>query len=162
MAGMSIAPSSSPPPYYPPPNSQRRGNGCLWGCLIVLLIFMLPVILTGGYTAWFLTNGYKSNPVLRVAGELVREDGMAQQVLGRGATITGVEGNYFSWMPGVSRGGYEMTLEGPKGEGHLSVTAHNGTQLDSAILTGPDGRRYDLMKHQALPGNDGERPDTSI
>jgi hypothetical protein len=24
--------------------------------------------------------------------------------------------------------------------------------LDSAILTGPDGRRYDLLKHKLLPG----------
>lgn len=155
---MSIAPSSAPPPYYPP----RRGNGCLWGCLIVLLIFMLPVILTGGYTAWFLMDGYKHNPALRVAGELVREDGMAQQVLGTGAAITGVEGNYFSWMPGTGRGGYEMSLRGPKGEGHLSITTRNGTQLDSAILTGPDGRRYDLMKHQMLPGTGDSTPDTSI
>jgi len=155
---MSIAPSSAPPPYYPP----RRGNGCLWGCLIVILIFSLPVVLTGGYTAWFLMDGYKRNPVLRVAGELVREDGMARQVLGRGATVTGVEGNYFSWMPGLSRNGYEMSLQGPKGEGHLSVTAHDGTQLDSAILTGPDGRRYDLLKHRALPGGGDGRPDTSI
>jgi hypothetical protein len=159
---MSIAPA--PPPYYPPPNSQRRGNGCLWGCLIVLLIFSLPVIIGGGYTAWFLTNGYKANPVLRVVGELVREDGMAQQVLGRGAVVTGVEGNYFSWMPGISRNGYEVALEGPRGEGHLAVTAHTAAgkvELDSAILTGPDGRRYDLLKHQPLPGG-GSAPETSI
>jgi hypothetical protein len=158
---MSIAPSSAPPPYYPP----RRGNGCLWGCLIVILILSLPVIVTGGYTAWFLTQGYKSNPVLRVVGELVRQDGMAQQVLGYGATITGVEGNYFAWMPGQSRNGYDVTLQGPKGEGHLAVTAHQdmtGPKLDSAILTGPDGQRYDLLKHQALPGGGSARPDTSI
>lgn len=156
---MSIAPSSSPPPYYPP----RRSNGCLWGCLIVLLIFLLPAILAGGYTGWFLWDGYKRVPVLRVAGELVREDGMAQQVLGHGAVITGVEGNYFAWMPGQSESAYDLALQGPKGRGRLSVTAHNATQLDSAILTGPDGRRYDLLKHQALPSDDGTtRPDTSI
>ncbi|HWA68481.1 MAG TPA: hypothetical protein VG821_01445 [Rhizomicrobium sp.] len=157
---MSIAPSSAPTPYYPP----RRSNGCLWGCLIVILILMLPVVVTGGYAAWFVTQGYRHNPVLRVVGELVRRDGMAQQVLGYGAAVTGVEGNYFSWMPGMSRNGYDVTLEGPKGQGHLAVTAHEGRagpKLDSAILTGPDGRRYDLLKHQALPGG-GDRPDTSI
>ena len=39
------APASSPPPYYPP----RRSNGCLWGCLIVLLLMFLPMIAAGGY-----------------------------------------------------------------------------------------------------------------
>jgi hypothetical protein len=88
-------------------------------------------------------------------GELVREDGMARQVLGNNVTITGVESNYFSWMPGEANNAYEVTLEGSKGEGRLSVTAHYGVGapvLDSAILTGPDGRRYDLLKHAILPG----------
>jgi len=158
---MSIAPSSAPPPGYP----ARRGNGCLWGCLIVLLILVLPVVLFGGYGAWFVWQGYKRDPVLRVVGELVREDGMAQQVLGYGTVITGVEGSYFSWVPGSTSNSYDVTLEGPKGEGHLAVTAHTasaGPKLDSAILTGPDGRRYDLLKHQALPGTGDDTPDTSI
>jgi hypothetical protein len=147
-------------PTYPP----RRGNGCLWGCLILAAILLLPPILAGGYGAWFLFDGYKRDPVLRVVGELVREDGMAQQVLGYGAVVTGVEGNVFSWMPGRSSHDYEIALQGPKGEGHLAVVSHQsgfgGFKLDSAILTGPDGRRYDLLKHQVLPSDD--RPDTSI
>lgn len=157
---MSMAPSSAPPPAYPP----RRGNGCLWGCLIVILVLALPVVLAGGYSAWFLWAGYKRDPVLRVVGELVRRDGMAQQVLGSGAVITGVEGSYFSWVPGMASNSYDVTLEGPKGEGHLAVMAHGaagGPVLDSATLTGPDGRRYDLLKHQALPGTD-DTPGTSI
>ncbi len=157
------APSSMPPASYPP---QRRGNGCLWGCLILLLIFSLPPVLLGGYGAWFLYHGYRQNPVLRVVGELVREDGMAQQVLGRGAVVTGVEGNVFSWVPGRTSDDYQVLLEGPKGEGHLAVTAHQSTfgppALDSAILTGPDGRRYDLIKHRPLPDDGPARPDTSI
>ena len=157
---MSMAPSSTPQPAYPP----RRGNGCLWGCLIVILVLALPVVLAGGYGAWFLWDGYKRDPVLRVVGELVRQDGMAQQVLGYGTVITGVEGSYFSWVPGAASNSYDVTLEGPKGEGHLAVMAHGdrgGPKLDSAILTGPDGRRYDLLKHQAVPGA-GIAPDTSI
>src|SRR6476661_2317105 len=122
---MTLAPSSAPPPSYPAP---RRGHGCLWGCLILLVILALPPVLVG---------------------ELVREDGMARQVLGFGAVVTGVDGNMFSWMPGGSRHAYDVTLEGPKGEGHLAVTSHQsgleGWKLDSAILTGPDGRRYDLL-----------------
>ena len=155
------APTSTPPASYPP---QKRGNGCLWGCLIVMLIFALPPVLLGGYGAWFLYDGFRGNPVLRVVSELVREDGMAQQVLGPGAAVAGVEGNVFSWMPGKTSDSYEVVLEGPKGEGHLAVTTHQPSfgppTLDSAILTGPDGRRYDLIKHRELPG-DG-RPDGSI
>lgn len=158
---MTLAPSSTTPSYPP-----RRRNGCLWGCLILVLILALPPILMGGYGAWFLWEGYRRDPVLRVVGEMVRADGMAQQVLGFGAVVTGVEGNMFSWMPGQSSHAYEVTLQGPKGEGHLAVTSHQtalqGWKLDSAILTGPDGRRYDLLKHQALPSEDGNRPDTSI
>ena len=67
---------------------RPRNNGCLWGCLILLLILCLPPVLLGGYGAWFLYDGYKRNPVLRVVGELVREDGMARQVLGPGAEVT--------------------------------------------------------------------------
>jgi hypothetical protein len=158
------APSSAPTPSYPP---QKRGNGCLWGCLIVMLIFALPPVLLGGYGAWFLYDGYKRNPLMRVVGELVRNDGMAQQVLGRGAVVTGVEGNVFHWIPGKSNTeNYVVLLEGPKGEGHLDVTAHHSlfgpSSMDSAILTGPDGRRYDLLKHQQLPDDGTPRPDNSI
>jgi hypothetical protein len=158
---MAMPAPSSPQPYYAP----RRSNGCLWGCLIVILLLSLPVVLAGGYGAWFVWDGYRRDPVLRVVGELVREDGMAQMVLGHGAAITGVDANSFSWMPGLARNDYDVTLQGPKGEGHLSVTAHTGSsgpQLDTAILTGPDGRRYDLMKHMALPPDGNAPPDTSI
>jgi hypothetical protein len=155
------APASTPPPY-----PQKRGNGCLWGCLILVLLLLLPPVLLGGYGAWFLADGYKHNPVLRVVGELVREDGMAQQAMGHGAVVTGVEGNVFSWVRGMASDTYQVTLEGPKGEGHLAVTSHHSgfgsPQLDSAILTGPDGRRYDLLKHQQLPDDGTARPDTSI
>ena len=69
-------------------------------------------------------------------------------------------------VPGGASDSYEVTLEGPKGEGRLAVTSHHSTfgspKLDSAILTGPDGRRYDLLKHQQLPGDGTVRPDTSI
>ena len=150
------------PPQYPPP----RRNGCLWGCLIVLLIVTVPPILAAGYGAWYLWEGYRHNPAYRLAVDLVRHDGMAQQVLGEDPVITGVEGNVFSWMPGLAKDSYDVTLEGPKGEGHLAITEHHSgfgsPVLDSAILTGPDGRRYDLMKHQELPGSGNISPDNSI
>jgi hypothetical protein len=77
-----------------------------------------------------------------------------------------VDGNVFSWMPGRTSDSYDVSLEGPKGEGHLAVTSHHSPfgppKLDSAILTGPDGRRYDLLRHQQLPDDGAARPDTSI
>ena len=151
------APSSSPQGYAQP---KKRGNGCLWGCLIAILLLSLPFIMAGGFGAWFLWDGYKRDPVLRVVGEMVRETGVARQVLGTGITITGVESNVFSWMPGQANNAYEVTLEGSKGEGRLSVTAHSkvGTPvLDSATLTGPDGSRYDLLRGTPL-----RVPDNSI
>jgi len=157
------APMSAPPSNYP---AQKRGSGCAWGCLVLMLIFLLPPIFLGGYGAWFLYDGYKHSPVLRLAGELVRQDGMVQEVLGPGAVITGVEGNIFSWLPGKASSRYQLLLEGPKGEGHLAVSANYSTfgspRLDSAILTGPDGRRYDLLTHRSLPDDGAARPDTSI
>ncbi len=156
------APASPPPSYAQPP---RRRNGCLWGCLIALLLLATPVLLAGGYGAWFLWEGYKRDPVLRLVGELVREDGLARQVLGDGAVITGVDGNYFSWMPGRADNVYVVTLDGPKGRGQLAVsgqTGLGGAKIDSAILTGPDGRRYDLLKRQLLPDASGTLIDNSI
>jgi len=157
------APSSAPPPGYP---AQQRNNGCLWGCLILLLVFLLPPVLLGGYGAWFLYDGYRRSPVLRLVSELVRKDGLARQALGPGAVVAGVEGNVFHWIPGQSIHSYDVLLEGPKGEGHLAVTTHPSAFgppiLDSAILTAPDGRRYDLLKHQQLPDYGTAHPDTSI
>lgn len=151
------APSSPPQAYA---QSTKRGHGCLWGCLIAILLLSIPFIMAGGFGAWFLWDGYKRDPVLRVVGELVRENGAARQVLGSNITITGVESNSFSWMPGETSNAYEVTLEGSKGEGRLSVTAHTKTGapvLDSAILTGPDGSRHDLLHATPL-----RAPDNSI
>jgi hypothetical protein len=149
------------PPQYPP-----RRNGCLWGCLILVLIVTVPPVLAAAYGAWYFWGGWRHNPAYRLAAELVRHDGMAQQVLGQDPVITGVEGNVFSWMPGVASDSYAVVLEGPKGEGHLAIIEHHsafGTpRLDGAILIGPDGRRYDLLKHQELPSDGNTAPETSI
>lgn len=154
---MTIA--STPPP-------PRRSNGCLLGCLILVLIVTVPPLLAAGYGAWYLWEGYRHNPAYRLAAELLRHDGMAQQILGADPVITGVEGNVFSWVPGLASDSYDVILEGPKGEGRLSITEHHAEfgppKLDGAILTGPDGRRYDLLKHQELPTNGNAPPETSI
>ena len=85
-------------------HAPRRSNGCLWGCLAVMAFIFLPVILAGGYGAWFLYQGFRNDPVLRAVTELTRQDGLAHQVLGNDIEVTGVEGNVFFlrsrlWQP---------------------------------------------------------------
>jgi len=147
---------SAPPPGYPP----RRGNGCLWGCLGLVVLLCLPMILAAGYGSWFLWSGYKRDPVLRVVGELVRHDGTARMVLGEDIVITGVQGGIFSWVQGISQSATLVELEGSRGRGVLAVTSHNevtGPKLDSAILTGPNGGRHDLLHGATI-----RAPDSSI
>lgn len=135
-------------------HAPRRTNGCLWGCLAVLAFIFLPVILAGGYGAWFLYQGFRNDPVLRAVTELTRRDGLAHQVLGNDIEVTGVEGNAFSFAPGFgSRTSYEVTVEGDKASGILDVeaaTRHGRVEIRSMILTTPSGGRYDLLHNVVL------------
>ena len=79
---------------------SRPGSGCLKGCLFALGIFLTPLMLAGGYGAWYLWQGYRHDPVLVAVRELVRHDGLAQALLGSNIRITGVEGNFFSFAIG--------------------------------------------------------------
>jgi hypothetical protein len=141
MMNAQAAPSSPSPP--------RRGHGCLWGCLVVLVILSLP----GLFAGWFFWRGYTHDPVLRTAAELVRHDGMARRVLGENIHITGVESRGFAYGLGLSsENDYRIDLEGTRGRGVLDVrsrTGRGGFRIESLWLTGPGGRRYDLLHHGA-------------
>ena len=134
---------------------RPRSHGCLWGCLGVLLVVMLPVIVSWGYGAWFLYRGFRESPMMRTAIEMMQQDGLAQRVMGRPITVTGVEGNSFSFATGIgARNAYVLRLEGARGAGTLAVTAHTEgakAKLDAMILTGPDGQHYDLLHHAPVP-----------
>ena len=134
--------------------APRRSNGCLWGCLAVLAFIFLPVMLAGGYGAWFLYQGFRHDPVLRTVTELTRRDGLAHQILGDDIQVTGVAGNAFSFMPGLGgHSSYEVTIEGDKTSGTLDVeadTPHGQVEIRSMILTTPDGGRYDLLHNVVL------------
>ena len=135
---------------------RPRSNGCLWGCLGVLLLVSLPFVVAWGYGTWFLYRGLRHEPVVRLARELVAHDGIARRVLGTPVEVTGIQGNAWSWMPGTdASSSYLLSLSGPRGNGSLEVRSHggrNGPELDRATLIAPDGRRYDLLHHRVLPG----------
>jgi hypothetical protein len=134
--------------------TPRRSNGCLWGCLAVLAFIFLPVMVAGGYGAWFLYQGFRHDPVLRTVTELTRRDGLAHQILGDDIEVTGVTGNAFSFVPNIgSRADYQVTVEGDKASGTLDVeadTAHGQVNIRSMILTTPNGGRYDLLHNVVL------------
>lgn len=136
----------------PPP--PRHNRGCLWGCLAVLGFAFLPFLLSAGYSGWFFTQGYRSDPVLRGVVELVRHDGMAEAALGKNIHIIGVEGSALSYMWGGESGSYMVRLAGDRGEGRLQVSARTNKghlTVQSMILEGPRGTHYDLLHHLAQP-----------
>jgi hypothetical protein len=138
------------------PVPRRRSNGCLYGCLTLIVILALPVVVAAGLSTWFFYHDVWRDPAVRLAREMIARDGLARQVLGTPITVTGVEGNAWSWMPGVGRTSvYILSLSGPRGNGTLEVHAHTGMGrpgLDGATLTAPGGARYDLLHHRVLPG----------
>ena len=141
----------------------RSNHGCLWGCLAVLAFAFLPVLLAAAYSGWFFYQGYRDDPVLHGVVELVRRDGMAEAALGENIHITGVEGSALSYMWGSGESGsYVVALAGSKGDGNLHVTARSDRgrlTVQSMILEGPRGSRYDLLHHIAQPG---QSPTNSI
>ena len=143
-----------------PGQAPRRSNGCLWGCLAVIAVVALPFILAGGYGAWFLYQGFRHDPVLRTVTMLLRRDGLAHQVLGDDIRVSGIEGNAFSFVPGLgTHTDYEVTLSGDKASGTLDVeadTSHGRIDIKSMILTMPHGGRYDLLRNLVLQQPRGE------
>jgi hypothetical protein len=126
----------------------------------VLLIVSLPGIFAG----WFFWQGYRHDPALRAVTELVRHDGTARRVLGENIRITGVESRSSAFALGLfSQNNYGVELEGSRGKGRLEVHSHterSGVKIDALRLTGPDGRRYDLLNHSVLPAPPGALDDT--
>ncbi len=117
----------------------------------MLALVLLPILLVSAYSAWFFYQGFRHDPALRAAMELVRHDGTAERVLGGDIQVTGIAGDSFSFLSGLgSRSAAVVALTGSKASGTLAVEAetdHGHVHIDSMILTGPDGTRYDLMRH---------------
>ncbi len=153
--------------YMDDPRPQKRGGrGCLFGCLGVLLIVAAPLLFAWGYSAWFLYTGFRDSPMMRTIVEMTERDGLAQRVLGPPITVVGLQGNFFSYMPGRgTRDDYRLVLQGSRAMGTLEVTTGSGTgraRIETMILTGPDGQRYDLLTDTVLPGGPQGTPDGTI
>jgi hypothetical protein len=146
-----------------PAPAPRSRHGCLFGCLGALAIVALPVVLVSAYSAWFFYQGFRNDPGLRAVIELVRQDGMAEQVLGENIRITGVDGSALSFVPGIgTHSAYSVALTGSRASGNLAVESEivrGRAHIETMILTGPDGTHYDLMHHTIAPGSN---PTTSI
>jgi len=140
------------------PGPRRRGGrGCLLGCLGVMVLVAAPILFAWGYSAWFLYAGFRDSPMMRTIVEMTERDGLAQQVLGPPIVVVGLQGNVFTYMPGRgTRDEYTLLLQGARAMGTLSVATGGGpgrAKIESMILTGPDGRRYDLLTDKPLPDN---------
>ena len=143
-----------------PDPAPRRSNGCLWAFLAVVALIALPFIFAGGYSAWYLHQGFRHDPVLRAVTALLRQEGLAHQVLGNDIRVTGVEASTQSFIPGLGAHiEYEVTLAGDKANGTLDVeadTSHDRVDIKSMILTLPYGGRYDLLRNVVLQRPRGE------
>jgi hypothetical protein len=137
--------------------ARPRRYGCLLGCLGVMVLVSAPFIFAWGYSAWFLYSGFRDSPMMRTIVEMTERDGLAQQVLGAPIVVMGLQGNVFTYIPGRgTRDEYTLLLQGARAMGTLSVATGSGAgraKIESMILTGPDGRRYDLLTDTPLPGN---------
>jgi len=144
------------------PERRGGGRGCLLGCLGVAVIVLAPILFAWAYSAWFLYANFRDSPIMRTVVEMTERDGLAQQVLGPPITVVGLEGNAFSYMPGMgARSEYRLVLQGSRATGTLTVTTGTGSgraRIERMILTGPDGRRYDLLTDRPLPGGPATPP----
>jgi hypothetical protein len=145
---------ATPGPLPPPP--RRSEHGCLFGCLVAAAIAITAVIGVFSYFGWYFYSGFKENPTLHAVMSVVNGDQVARSVLGDNIQITNLEGSSFSADTRTGkRESYVAHLKGSRGEGTLSVTIETGSGLNhitSMILTGPDGRTYDLTSSQPRAG----------
>jgi len=148
---------TTPGPLPPPPRHSE--HGCLWGCLIAAAIAITAIVGVFGYFGWYFYSGFQDNSTLHEVMSVVNADQTARAVLGDNIHITNLEGSSFSADTRTGkRESYVAHLKGSTGEGTLNVTIETGAGLNhitSMILTGPDGRTYDLTSTQprAAPGS---------
>ena len=131
-----------------PPPQQRGGHGCLWGCLIAVLIVVAMLVVGFGYMGWFVVNGFKDDATLKTVIQSVNANRTARSVLGDDIKVAGVSSVNINDTLGTGKhASYVVTVKGTKASGTLEATvdvAHGKTTIEILVLTGPDGHRYDL------------------
>ena len=152
---MSDADFTMPGPL--PPQPRRSEHGCLWGCLIAAAIAIAAIVGMFSYFGWYFYSGYKESPTLHAVMGVVKADQTVRAVLGEHIEITNLEGSSISEdLRSGRRESYIAHLRGSKGEGTLSVTVHIESEMSritAMVLTGSDGRSYDLTSSRASPGS---------
>ncbi|MGZ5931399.1 MAG: cytochrome c oxidase assembly factor Coa1 family protein [Rhizomicrobium sp.] len=142
-----------------PPPPPRSGHGCLWGCLIAAVIAIAAIVGAISYGGWWLYSGFKNDPTLQTVITSVNGDQIARSVLGDNIEITNLESsNFSSDLTTGKHASYVARVRGNRGEGTLAVTVDTisgRSRITSMVLTGPDGRTYDLTTSQPMapPGS---------
>ena len=143
---MTDASHATPGPL--PPQPRHSGHGCLWGCLFAALIAITAIVGAFSYFGWYFSSGYKEQSDAGDGETQVNGDQIAQAVLGDNIQITALHSS--SIMQDTNTGRHEAyiaSVKGSKAEGSVSVsvdTSGKMKRITSLILTGPDGRSYDL------------------
>ncbi len=137
---------ATPGPLPPPP--LRSGHGCLWGCLAAALIAIVALVGTFGYLGWYLSSGFKNDATLTMVIGTVNGNQIARSVLGDHIEIAGLSSTSVqSTLATGTTASYVARLKGARAEGTLEatvVTHDRASHITVLLLTGPDGRRYDL------------------
>jgi hypothetical protein len=149
--------TDTPGPLPPPP--PRSGHGCIWGCGIAALIVVAAVVGTFSYLGWYLYSGFKNDTTLQMVMTTVNAEQTARSVLGDSIVVTSVSSTEINSSTETgTTASYVAHVKGSRAEGTLEatiVTHHKVRHITMLILTGPDGRRYDLT-------DPPHAPDTSI
>ena len=151
---MSDAPAT-PGPLPPPPRSG--GHGCLWGCLIAVLIVVALFVVGFGYLGWFWASGFKDDAGLHAVAVTLNADPTARSVLGDGIAVEGVSSFSLNSNLSGKHESFVATVKGAKAAGQITTEldiAHGKTSIITLILTGPDGHQYNLAGGaQQAPSN---------
>ena len=139
---------------------RHRSHGCLWGCFWVVLLLVLAVGGTIGFTAWNLYQGFRNDPQLQVILDIAQKDDRVHAEFGGKVYVMEVERKSFPLPKHEGRATtYRLVLIGRSGKGELNVrleTRSGRTKTVMMILTAPDGRT------RALLGKVPEQPLPSI
>jgi hypothetical protein len=127
--------------------------------LLALAIAVAAVVGAVSYFGWFFSSGFKDNATLHMVMQVVNGDATARAVLGERIEITALHSS--SMIEDTTTGRHEAyvaSVSGSRGEGSIAVSVDTQgamKRITSLILTGPDGRTYDLTspESRAPPGS---------